>query len=593
MVDMNKRVVFSGKGLCKGSFVGRLLALNIHPDKEVPEFSIPLDDVEQEIDRYKAAIDVSRQELSDLQLDLANEGSSEAVSIIDTHIQMLEDPFMTTFIEKRVRKTMKNMGAVFSSVMRDYEKKFEDMENEHFKERSVDVKDLKNRILRKLYPETHTAPPRASEKVIVLSQDLIPSFIADSSNNIGGILTLKGTHVSHCAVVAKSKKIPFIANIDVEEVKKYAGQRALIDGEKGQLIINPSAQDLDTVTPEKSEEKQAETTQSQHSHLQSAHSKDEVRCYVYGNIRSHMDVSLIESFGGDGIGLFRTEFLLLEKKIGTFSSELQQKEYRAVLEKHPGHQVVFRLFDVGGDKGDVTHFKEEVNPALGLRGIRFLLANPDILAGQLKALMMAAGSRSLKILLPMVSDVSEIVQTKSMIKEVALELKSKAEAMPSDILIGSMLEVPSAVWNREAILDLVDFVSIGTNDLIQYFFAIGRESEQDYAFFKPTHPAFLQLIDNIVKSAIKVKKPVILCGEMASNPLYVPLLLGLGIREFSCSAREIPIIKEMIKRVDIAAAEKEAKAFLACSNPEEIERGLRESYLNLALDAERYKLASK
>lgn len=593
MGDVNKRVVFSGKGLCKGSFVGRLVALNIHPDKEVPEFSILLDDVEQEIDRYKAAINVSRQELSDLQLDLANEGSSEAVSIIDTHIQMLEDPFMTTFIEKRVRKTMKNMGAVFSSVMRDYEKKFEDMENEHFKERSVDVKDLKNRILRKLYPETHTAPPKASEKVIVLSQDLIPSFIADSSNNIGGILTLKGTHVSHCAVVAKSKKIPFIANINVEEVKKYAGQRALINGNKGELIVNPNAQDLDALTLEKSKEKQLEISQRKHTYLQNAYSKDKVCCHVYGNIRSHMDVSLIDSFGGDGIGLFRTEFLLLEKKIGTFSSQLQQQEYRAVLKKHPGEQVVFRLFDVGGDKGDVTHFKEEINPALGLRGIRFLLANPDILAGQLKALMVAAESRCLKILLPMVSDVSEIVQTKSMIKEVALELKSKAEPMPSNILIGSMLEVPSAVWNREAILDLVDFVSIGTNDLIQYFFAIGRESEQDYAFFKPTHPAFLQLIDDIVKSASKVKKPVILCGEMASNPLYVPLLLGLGIREFSCSAREIPVIKEMIKRVEVVKAEKEAKTFLNCLNPEEIERGLRERYLNLALDAERDRLASK
>ncbi|PCI78030.1 phosphoenolpyruvate--protein phosphotransferase [Candidatus Aerophobetes bacterium] len=588
-----QRVVFSGKGLSKGIFVGKIVYVKLSADKEVPEFAIPLADVEQEIERYKAAIRTSRTELNELQLDLANEGSNEAVSIIDTHIQMLEDPFMTTFMEKRVRKTMKNMGAVFSSVMGDYEKKFEDMENEHFKERSIDVKDLKDRILRKLYPETHRSPPKSLEKVIIISHDLIPSFIADSSNNIGGVLTLTGTQVSHCVLVAKSKKIPLVANIDVSMIKQYHGSLALIDGDKGELIINPSSTDLKRfkgegkIELESGKENLQEVKAGEHKR---AKTQDGVVCSVYGNIRSHMDISLIDNFGGDGVGLFRTEFLLLEKKIGDFSPELQLQEYLAVLEKHPQGEVVFRLFDVGGDKGDVTHFRKEINPALGLRGIRFLLANPDILVGQLKALMMASRKRELKILLPMVSDVSEIVQTKSVIKEVALGLKSKGEVMPTNILVGSMLEVPSAVWTRESILELVDFVSIGTNDLIQYFFAIGRESEQDYAFFQPTHPAFLEIIRDIAVSANKAGKPVVLCGEMAANPLYVPLLLGLGIRKFSCSPREIPVIKGIINRVNLKEVEEHAQAFLSCINPEEIERGLREKYLNLALEAERNKL---
>lgn len=590
MSEAESRVVFSGKGLSKGVFVGRLVYIEHSANKKVPEFSIPLSDVELEIDRYKAAICTSRSELNDLQLDLANEGSSEAVSIIDTHIQMLEDPFMTTFMEKRVRRTMKNMGAVFTSVMGDYEKKFEDMENEHFKERSIDVRDLKDRILRKLYPETHKAPPKTQEKAVVFSHDLIPSFIADSSNNIGGVLTLKGSKVAHCVLIAKSKKIPFVAGINIDDLLPYSSSLVLIDGMAGQLIINPNASDLARVEePSELEGQEQDQRVEEETQIRHVKSADGTICTVYGNIRSHLDVSLINSFGGDGVGLFRTEFLLLEKKIGKFSVDLQQEEYRVALEKNKGKEMVFRLFDIGGDKADISDFKNEVNPALGLRGIRFLLANPDILVGQLTALMKASGGRELKILLPMVSDSSEILQVKSVIKEVALGLRSQTSEMPTRILVGSMLEVPSSVWTREAILELVDFVSIGTNDLIQYFFAIGRESEQDYAFFQPTHPAFLNIIHDIAMSAKKMGKPVILCGEMASNPLYTPLLLGLGIRVFSSSPREVAQIKHVIDKVDIKEAAEHAKRYLHYHTPDEVERDLREKYLNMVLDAEKGK----
>ena len=584
MAEVLQEIILEGAPISDGIVIGKLFFLEGFQEEVVPEFSISSSEVEKEIGRYRRAIHSSRDDLHDLQRFLAKEGSTEAISIIDTHVQMLEDPFMTTFMEKKIRQRMKNTEAVFRSVMSDYEKEFSKVKDSFFKQRLLDVRDLSQRILRNLHPRKALPFSEIPENSIIFSKELVPSSVAEASKScVLGFITEIGGGTSHAALIARSKGLPYVANIAIDTLYPLETSPVILDGKTGLVIINPT-----TETLLKYEKQKEHTDLNQSQNLKETQAQtftaDGLHVETLANIENLTDLDLLANYKAEGIGLFRSEFLFFGKELQTFSEEDQFVLYQQVMKKAAPMPVVFRVFDVGGDKGNVNFYDPEPNPALGCRAIRFLLKNREIFAYQLRALLRVSLDGDLRILLPLISDITELIEAKELIQEVALELRSEGHEIAEEIPIGSMIEVPSAVMICDLICKECDFLSIGTNDLIQYNLAADRATQEVNSFYKPTHPSVIRMIQHVVKEAEKTQTPVSLCGEMASDPLMTPLLLGLGIRKLSCSSRYIPVVRKMVNSLDLKEAEALAQEVLNLETSEEIGNLLRERYQKRVLE---------
>lgn len=574
MDDVLEEIILKGAPISGGIAIGTLFFIEGLQEEIVPELSIPSSEVEKEIGRYRRAITSSREDLHDLQRFLAKEGSTEAVSIIDTHIQMLEDPFMTTFMEKKIRQRMKNTETVFRSVMSDYEKEFSKVKDSFFKQRLLDVKDLSQRILRNLHPKKSLGGEKIPENSIIFTKELIPSSSAQASKwQVRGFITEIGGTTSHAALIARSKGIPYVANISIDTLYPLKGSPVIINGKTGDIIINPKEPTLKRYQEALQETLLANTYEKESSDV-GTETQDGEKVEVYANIENLSDLDLLVPYRAEGIGLFRSEFLFFGKELHTFSEEDQFILYQQVMEKAKGMPVVFRTFDVGGDKGSFNQYDPEPNPALGCRGIRFLLKNRDIFAQQLRALLRVSLDGDLRILLPMISDIEELYIAKEMIQEAALQLRSEGHEIADEIPLGCMIEVPSAAFMAHAIARECDFLSIGTNDLIQYTLAADRATEETNSYYSPTHPSILRLILHIVQEANRYNTPISLCGEIASDLKFVPLLLGLGIRKFSCSSRFIPEVKKLIASLSIQNLKEFTEQALDLESAREVEEFL-------------------
>ncbi|MBF5059893.1 phosphoenolpyruvate--protein phosphotransferase [Candidatus Neptunochlamydia vexilliferae] len=584
MTDTLEEIILEGAPISGGIAIGSLFFLEGFQEEIVPEFSIPTAEVEKEIGRYRRAVHSSREDLHDLQRFLAKEGSSEAVSIIDTHIQMLEDPFMTTFMEKKIRQRMKNTETVFRSVMVDYEKEFSKVKDNFFKQRLLDVKDLSQRILRNLHPRKALKTEDIPDNSIIFTKELVPSSIAEASKGqVKGFVTEIGGTTSHAALIARSKGVPYVANISIDALFPYKGSPVIIDGKTGTAIVNPSKATLDKYQSQQ-ETDEAQKVATIEEAEEGIQTKDGAKVTVFANIENLSDLDLLGPYKAEGIGLFRSEFLFFGKELETFSEEDQFVLYQQVMEKAKGMPVIFRTFDVGGDKGNVNLYEEEPNPALGCRGIRFLLRNKEIFVQQLRALLRVSLDGDLRILLPMISDVSELLESKELLQEAALQLRSEGHEIADEIPIGCMIEVPSAVMTCDHLASACDFLSIGTNDLTQYTLAADRATQDVQPFYKPLHPSILRMIKRVVEASEKQEIPVSLCGEMASNPLMTPLLLGLGVRKFSCASRYIPQVKKVIAQLSTNELRSLAEEALSLHTAEEVETFLSKAYGDLTFD---------
>ncbi len=575
MEDAVEEIVLKGAPISGGIAIGKLFFVEGLQEEIVPEFSIPSAEVEKEVGRYRRAVLSSREDLHDLQRFLAKEGSTEAASIIDTHIQMLEDPFMTTFMEKKIRKRMKNTEAVFQSVMTQYEDEFSRVRGSFFKQRLLDVKDLSQRILRNLHPRKSLGTETIPENSIIFTKELIPSSTAQASKwQVNGFITEIGGTTSHAALIARSKGIPYVANISINTLYSLKSAEVIIDGKTGVVIVHPTEETLKKYKKalKDSEEKKEINHIRPHKGTETV---DGVNVEVFANIENLSDLDLLIPYNAEGIGLFRSEFLFFGKELDTFSEEDQFILYQQIMEKARGMPVIFRTFDVGGDKGNINQYEPEPNPALGCRGIRFLLRNPDIFAQQLRALLRVSPDGDLRILFPMISDLQELHAAKEMIQEIALQLRSEGHEVADEIPIGCMIEVPAAALMTDHIARECDFLSIGTNDLIQYTLAADRATQDIHAYYKPTHPSIFRLVHSIVEEAVKENIPVSLCGEMASDPLIVPLLLGLGVRKLSCSSRFIPEVKRLVSTLSIEKLKSFTEEALTLGTAYELENFLQ------------------
>jgi len=572
--ELKKETRLSGVPVSGGIAIGKLHFLTLL-DEHTPDFAISHGEVDSEIARYRKAVFSSKEDLHKLQEDLTIEGSDEAVDFIESHIQMLDDPMMTVDMEGKIREKLRNTESVFHSVIDDYKSRFSDRTNAFFQERLVDVMDISKRILGHLKKDDDTHSSGISVGSIIAAEQIAPSFAAAAQPaQIGAIVTQTGGGNSHAALIARSKGIPYVANIDVLKIKDLEVRVAIVDGFEGVVILNPNEETLSYYS-----EKQKQVATRYQRFLDEDHLKPETKdgepVQLFVNVGSLDDLD-VYPYANDGVGLFRSEYLFLETKEFYPSEKYQEDAYRELIDKAKGKNVVIRVFDLGGDKnpGLFLDRREEPNPIMGFRGIRFLLRNPKLFTAQLRAIFKAAIGNKVSLLLPLISDINELRQSKEIIARVQKELREEGIEAPN-LPIGCMIEVPSAVMICAAIADESDFLSIGTNDLVQYTLGVDRGNPSMSELYYPAHPSVLRMIKMVATMAKEKKVPFTICGEIASNTLFTPLLLGLGLRDFSICPRYIPYLKEAVRQWSSEDTKKIADEVLSLSDPKAISELLK------------------
>lgn len=569
-----------GVPVSDGVAIGELFFMPVDIEEVIPEFEIMEELVEPEIIRYRAALHNSREDLLFLKFSLEKEGTREALEIMEAHMQMLEDPLFTLHVEGNVRKIKKNAEAIFSQAIREYEKKFSRIKDPFFQQRIVDVLDVSKRILDHLMLKNKIDVSEIPQNAIVFAKELIPSHTAAiQASRIGAFVTLHGGGNSHSALIARAKGIPYVSNIDFGSLGLQGSVCIIVDGKSGEVIVNPSS---DTMEKYQELKRRIRTTYKllQQDIHPVTETVDGYPVHIYANIGSLADLQEVHAYKPEGVGLLRSEYLFLGKNTVFLSEEEQFQSYSEIVAGAQDLSLVIRVFDIGGDKNPdmFLEHEKEVNPVLGCRGIRFLLRHPTIFRTQLRAVMRACKDVSAKLLLPMISDIQEIREAKRIIAEVQEDLCRQGLTADRPFSVGCMIEVPSAVMLCDVIAKEVDFFSIGSNDLLQYTLGVDRSNPSMSEFFYPAHPSVIRMIKMVVTEAKRQGKPVTLCGEIASNPFFIPLLLGLGVYEFSCSPRHIPLIKRAVRRCVLLDTFKLAQKILQVSSSKEVEEILSALY---------------
>ncbi len=567
--DSQKEIRFQGAPVSEGIAIGS--AFFLKPiEEDIPDFEISFTEVDAEVARYRKALFSSKEDLHRLRQDLSMEGSEEAVSTIETHIQMLDDPMITTHMEGKIRQMMRNTESVFHSVINDYEDRFSERTDQFFQERLVDVQDVSKRILGHLREKQNAQLLEIPTGSIVFSEEIAPSYTADAHvGQIGAFVTNSGGGNSHAALIARSKGIPYIANIEVSEVEALNFERIIVDGYEGLVILDPTQE-----TIEHYKERQAQVATRyqlflEEDHLQ-AETLDGCKARLSVNVGNPSDLEAFP-YQHDGVGLFRTEYLFLQTEEFYPSERYQEEAYRILIDKMEGRPVVIRAFDLGGDKHPslfLAH-KREPNPVLGNRGIRFLLRNEELFKTQLRAIFRASIGADVRLLLPLISDINELHAAKAIIQEVREDLQKTHLDVPT-LPIGCMIEVPSAVMICDGLIEHCDFLSLGTNDLVQYTLGVDRGNPSMSDLFYPAHPSVLRMIKMVVIEATRTKTSLCICGEIASNSFFTPLLLGLGLTDFSLSPRYLPQVKQTIRKWNLKKAKALAEEILKMTDPKKI-----------------------
>jgi phosphotransferase system enzyme I (PtsI) len=553
---------FQGIGVSPGVTRGKIYVYSI-ADEVVPEYDVAPENVAQEIARFEQALIKTREQLHELQGRIATGiGSIASSTILEVHLSITEDPALIEQVVQRLEQDRKNVEFVFNDVSHKYITTLAELSDEFFRERAADVHDVTRRILRNLLGHDHRALTDLPPDTIVIAHDLSPSDTTSlDRQHVTGFATDVGSHTSHTTIVARSMGLPAVVGLRNLSQFVHDGQAAILDGYSGTLIIEPTEQTL-FVYGQLQVKRRSVQERLDALHDLPAQTLDGHRMILSGNIELPNDVYGVMAAGAEGIGLFRTEFLYLNRKDYPTEEE-QYEKYVEVARAVKPHSVIIRTLDIGGDKfrsEDTT--PPEVNPFLGFRAIRFCLANVDIFEAQLRAILRASAEGNVKIMYPMISGVAEVVQANDILRQVMGDLKKEGIPFDEQIHVGAMIEIPSAALTAEMIAPEVDFFSIGSNDLIQYTMAVDRVNEKVAGLYEPTHPAILRLIRGVVEAAHNNNIWVGVCGEMAGEPLFTPLLLGMGIDELSAASSSLPRVKEVIRRLTLREAQELAAASL-------------------------------
>lgn len=576
-------ICLKGYPICPGIAIGRPFFFTV-AEENIPEFSVPHDQIDHEVDRYYIALKNSRKDLLSLQKRLEIEGGNEAAAILGAHLEIMRDPMMTSEMEEAIRNRGKNTEYVFKTVLVEYEKKFNKIPDEFFRERLKDFQDISRRIIGHLRKHERCTLAQLSMKSIVFAHELSPSDTAEANTDvIEAFVTRSGAETSHVAIMARAKGIPFVSNVDFPDLTVSVPPRVIVDGSNGQVIINPSKESIRFYREEQKKQK-IKAKGLQKSGGFEAETIDGYRTRLSANIEMFNELDMLQHYGGEGVGLFRSEYLFLARD--SFPPEDEQfLVYRSLVEKVEGHISVIRTFDIGGDKLGNFHINRyEKNPYLGCRAIRLMLKERAVFKTQIRAILRASAFGELSILFPMISGVLELREAKDVVEEAKEELLKTGVPFARNIPIGCMIEVPSAAITADILVQECDFLSIGTNDLVQYSLAVDRGNPAMSYLYTPAHPSVIRMIKMVVDEGIKAGKTVSVCGEIAADPRFTPLLLGLGVHELSVSSPALPLVKSVIRHISIIEAQEVAYAVLKCTTPIEVEEVLDRAYQKIRHD---------
>ncbi|TYR79846.1 phosphoenolpyruvate--protein phosphotransferase [Priestia megaterium] len=540
---------------------------------ENPELTVEkksVTDVEQEAARLEAALTQSKSELETIKEHARKELGDDKAEIFEAHLLVLSDPELINPIKDKI--TSENVNAEFAldEVASMFINMFESMDNEYMKERAADIRDVTKRVLAHLLGVNVSNPSMISEEVVIIAEDLTPSDTAQLNRKyVKGFTTDIGGRTSHSAIMARSMEIPAVVGTKTVMEDIENGVLVIVDGLDGEVIVDPSEETV-KIYEKKAADYAAQKAEWAKLVNEKTVSADDHHVELAANIGTPEDVNGVLENGGEGVGLYRTEFLYMGRE-ELPTEEEQFTSYKTVLERMEGKPVVVRTLDIGGDKElPYLNLPKEMNPFLGFRAIRLCLEMQDMFRTQLRALLRASVYGNLKIMFPMIATVDEFRQAKAILLEEKAKLQEEGVDVSEKIEVGMMVEIPSSAVIADLFAKEVDFFSIGTNDLIQYTLAADRMNERVSYLYQPYNPAILRLVNMVIKAAHKEGKWVGMCGEMAGDEIAIPILLGLGLDEFSMSATSILKARSQIRHLSKADIEPHLDTILSMSSTEEV-----------------------
>jgi phosphotransferase system enzyme I (PtsP) len=559
-------VELHGSPTSPGIAIGPLYRLEDPVDLARVDYAPNPDEVQEKRDLQRA-ISEARSELDDVRDEVAERFGPEFAAVFNTHIQILEDKGFTGRVERAVEESGNALQAL-RDVLDDYRQTFEAIEDPYFRERGSDIEDVGRRVMARLLGVRHHNVPLQDGSIVVAKEILPAHFALLETEKIAALVAEHGGATSHGAIFARSLEIPAVTGVGGILDAARPGELAIVDGASGRVYLRPDS----ALRAEYARAQQRYEVAVEHLDTlkyRPAETRDGRRIQLTANVGLLNDLRLIEQHGAEGVGLFRTELLAIAHR-GFPEEEEQERLYERVAKAMAPRPVTIRTLDLGGDKAvPLAGVTEEENPQLGWRSTRLMLSHEEPFRAQLRAILRATTRRNLRVLLPLIGSVEELRLARALLESAKEELCQRGVPFDPDVAVGIMIEVPSAALIADALARECDFFSIGTNDLTQYTLAVDRGNERVAHLYDPLHPAVLALIDRSVRAAARTGIPVSLCGEMASNPLAVPLLVGLGIGELSGTPSAVPVVKEIVRALDAGAAAEAARRALEAATVED------------------------
>jgi phosphotransferase system enzyme I (PtsI) len=536
---------------------------------DVPCYTVASTDLHSEVERFEQAILATRGQITEVRNKIAESLGEGEARIFDAHLMVLEDSALIDEVVAEVRSSQQNVEHCYNNVAQRYISFFSSMDDDYLKERVTDIQDVSRRLLHNLVGVKKLDLGHLERPSIIVSQDLTPSDTADiDRHKLQAFITDQGGKTSHSVIMARSLRIPAVVGMHDVSQRIRTGDQVLVDGYDGVVVINPSEDRLFQYGQLASERLKLDKI-FKSVLREPSESLDGQPIGLMANIEGAQEMEVAQEMGADGVGLFRTEGVFLRHR-GYPSEDAQYEEYAAVVQAAGNSPVIIRTLDIGGDKTIGNPEQEEDSSFMGFRAIRFCLENPTIFKTQLRAILRASASGTVKLMYPMISGLHELRRANEFLDEVKAELRAEGSAFDEGIEVGAMIEIPSAAMIIDLLAPEVDFFSIGTNDLIQYLMAVDRLNDQVAHLYEPAHPAVLRTLKAIINSCNAVNVPVGVCGEIAGDPIYASLLLGMGANSLSLTASLLPEVKYFIRKMHTEQAQALVEEVLQINDPIEV-----------------------
>ncbi len=548
-----EEILIEGIAASPGVAHGRAVVY-LQKQLDVPSYDLEEDQIDAELERFDQAILETRSEIAEVRDKIASSLGEGEARIFDAHLLVLEDNALLDEVTAELRSSKKNIEFCYNNVAQRYISFFRSMEDEYLRERVADIGDVSRRLLHNLIGMQKVNLGQLAAESIIISEDISPSDAADlDRNKLLGFVTDVGGKTSHSVIMARSLRIPAVVGTHDATKRIVSGDHILVDGHEGIIVINPTEERLYQYGKLATERKKRDDTFNSFI-TEPAETMDGASIRLMANVEGVQEMEQANAMHAEGVGLFRTEGIFLRHH-GYPPESVQYDEYRAVVEAAGDNPVIIRTLDVGGDKTIGDENVKEDNSFMGCRAIRFCLVNEEIFKTQLRAILRASAHGNVKIMYPMISGMNELLRANKVLDAVKQELRDKDEAFDGSIEVGAMVEVPSAAVIIDLLAAETDFLSIGTNDLIQYLIAVDRLNDQVAHLYDPAHPAVLRTLKAIIDGGNAANTPVSVCGEIAGDPIYAGLLLGMGADSLSLTSSLLPEVKYFIRHINKSEAE--------------------------------------